>query len=108
MLRGASGQSSAGVVQSVTEAVRGFVGNALPFDDITMLAIRRLDPAQLAVVLLVAAGYRAVGRRDRGRHDSAREHDDGYGDDEYRDPSLGLKHKGMFLSLTGRSGDSGG
>jgi hypothetical protein len=27
--------------------VRGFVGNAVPFDDITMLAIRRLDPVSL-------------------------------------------------------------
>jgi sigma-B regulation protein RsbU (phosphoserine phosphatase) len=41
------GASSAAVVKSVTEAVRGFVGNALPSDDITMLAVRRLDAAAL-------------------------------------------------------------
>jgi len=45
VLRGAAGLSSAEIVKSVTEAVRGFVGNALPSDDITMLAVRRLDPA---------------------------------------------------------------
>ena len=32
------------IVKSVAEAVRGFVGTARPSDDITMLAIRRLDP----------------------------------------------------------------
>jgi hypothetical protein len=31
----------------VGEAVRGFVGTALPSDDITMLTVRRLDPAAL-------------------------------------------------------------
>jgi len=36
---------SADIMKSVADAVRGFVGDALPFDDITMLAIRRLDPA---------------------------------------------------------------
>jgi hypothetical protein len=30
-------------VKSVSEAVCGFVDAALPFDDITMLAVRRLD-----------------------------------------------------------------
>jgi serine phosphatase RsbU (regulator of sigma subunit) len=34
--------STADIVKSVTEAVRKFVGTALPSDDITMLAIRRL------------------------------------------------------------------
>jgi phosphoserine phosphatase RsbU/P len=41
-LRAAAASGSAEIVKSVAEAVRGFVGNALPFDDITMLAIRRL------------------------------------------------------------------
>ena len=40
----AAGSPSAEVVKSVTDAVRGFVGTALPSDDITMLAIRRLGP----------------------------------------------------------------
>jgi len=40
----AAGAPSAEVVKSVTDAVRGFVGTALPSDDITMLAIRRLSP----------------------------------------------------------------
>jgi sigma-B regulation protein RsbU (phosphoserine phosphatase) len=44
VLRDAAGAASAEVVKSVTRAVRGFVGNAQPFDDITMLAVRRLDP----------------------------------------------------------------
>src|SRR5215470_8055668 len=47
VLRDAAGAASAEVVRSVTGAVRGFVGNALPFDDITMLAVRRLDPKGL-------------------------------------------------------------
>jgi len=42
VLHGAASSASAEIVKSVAEAVRGFVGNALPFDDITMLAIRRL------------------------------------------------------------------
>jgi phosphoserine phosphatase RsbU/P len=41
-LRAAAASGSAEIVKSVAQAVRGFVGNALPFDDITMLAIRRL------------------------------------------------------------------
>jgi phosphoserine phosphatase RsbU/P len=41
-LRAAAASGSAEIVKSVAEAVRGFVGNALPFDDITMLVIRRL------------------------------------------------------------------
>jgi sigma-B regulation protein RsbU (phosphoserine phosphatase) len=47
VLRAAAGAPSAEIVKSVAEAVRGFVGNALPFDDITMLAIRRLDTCTL-------------------------------------------------------------
>ena len=31
----------------MAEAVRGFVGTALPSDDITMLAMRRLDPSAI-------------------------------------------------------------
>jgi sigma-B regulation protein RsbU (phosphoserine phosphatase) len=45
VLRAAGASSSAGLVKFVTEAVRAFVGSALPSDDITMLAVRRLDPA---------------------------------------------------------------
>jgi sigma-B regulation protein RsbU (phosphoserine phosphatase) len=45
VLREAAGHPSAEVVRSVAEAVRGFVGTALPSDDITMLAIRRIDPS---------------------------------------------------------------
>jgi serine phosphatase RsbU (regulator of sigma subunit) len=47
VLRAAAGAPSAEVVKSVAEAVRSFVGSALPFDDITMLAIRRLDTSTL-------------------------------------------------------------
>jgi sigma-B regulation protein RsbU (phosphoserine phosphatase) len=47
VLRAAAGAPSAEIVKSVAEAVRGFVGTALPFDDITMLAIRRLDTPTL-------------------------------------------------------------
>jgi sigma-B regulation protein RsbU (phosphoserine phosphatase) len=45
VLRASGGCRSAELVKSVAEAVRGFVGDALPFDDITMLAIRRLEAA---------------------------------------------------------------
>jgi sigma-B regulation protein RsbU (phosphoserine phosphatase) len=45
VLRGAAGRSSAGIVKAVAEAVRGFVGSALPSDDITMMAVRRIDRA---------------------------------------------------------------
>jgi serine phosphatase RsbU (regulator of sigma subunit) len=38
-----SGASSADIVRSVAEAVRDFVAGALPSDDITMLALRRVD-----------------------------------------------------------------
>jgi sigma-B regulation protein RsbU (phosphoserine phosphatase) len=44
VLRDAGAAPSAGIMQAVADAVRGFVGDALPFDDITMLAIRRLAP----------------------------------------------------------------
>ena len=47
VLRAAAGAPSAEIVKSVAEAVRGFVGTALPFDDITMLALRRLDTPAL-------------------------------------------------------------
>jgi sigma-B regulation protein RsbU (phosphoserine phosphatase) len=48
VLRAAGGCSTAAeIVTSVAEAVRGFVGNALPSDDITMLAVHRLDGAAL-------------------------------------------------------------
>jgi phosphoserine phosphatase RsbU/P len=48
VLRAASGcASAAAIVKSVGEALRGFVGTALPSDDITMLTVRRLDPAAL-------------------------------------------------------------
>ena len=44
VLRDAAGCASAEIIKSVSGAVRGFVGMALPSDDITMLAIRRLGP----------------------------------------------------------------
>jgi len=44
VLRDAAGCTSADMIKSVAAAVQGFVGTALPSDDITMLAIRRLDP----------------------------------------------------------------
>jgi phosphoserine phosphatase RsbU/P len=48
VLRAASGYASAAaIVKSVGEALRGFVGTALPSDDITMLTVRRLDPTGL-------------------------------------------------------------
>jgi sigma-B regulation protein RsbU (phosphoserine phosphatase) len=47
VLRAAAGCSSAEIVKSVAEAVCGFVGTALPSDDITMLALRRIDPSAL-------------------------------------------------------------
>jgi sigma-B regulation protein RsbU (phosphoserine phosphatase) len=48
VLRAAAGCSTATeIVTSVAEAVRAFVGNALPSDDITMLAVRRLDGSAL-------------------------------------------------------------
>ena len=46
VLRGVAGQTSAEVVKSVSAAVREFVGSALPSDDITMMAVRRLDSPQ--------------------------------------------------------------
>jgi sigma-B regulation protein RsbU (phosphoserine phosphatase) len=47
VLRAAAGCSSAQIVKSVAAALRAFVGRALPSDDITMLAIRRLDPSRI-------------------------------------------------------------
>ena len=48
VLRAGAGCSTAAeIVKSVGEAVRGFVGTALPSDDITMLAVRRLDSSAL-------------------------------------------------------------
>jgi phosphoserine phosphatase RsbU/P len=47
VLRQAAGSPTADIVKSVTAAVRDFVGGALPSDDITMLAVRRLDPAAM-------------------------------------------------------------
>jgi sigma-B regulation protein RsbU (phosphoserine phosphatase) len=44
-LRGAADRASAKIVSSVAEAVKSFVGTALPSDDITMIAVRRLDPS---------------------------------------------------------------
>jgi sigma-B regulation protein RsbU (phosphoserine phosphatase) len=42
-LRASAGLSSRAVVEKVSDAVKGFVGIALPSDDITMLALRRLN-----------------------------------------------------------------
>ena len=47
VLRGSGGRTSAEIVRSVGEAVRGFIDQAAPSDDITMLAIRRLDRSKL-------------------------------------------------------------
>lgn len=47
VLRAAAGSSSAEMVKSVASAVRDFVDGALASDDITMLAIRRLDPSAI-------------------------------------------------------------
>jgi phosphoserine phosphatase RsbU/P len=47
VLRETAGRASAAVVQHVLTAVRAFVGSAQPSDDITMMAVRRLDPATL-------------------------------------------------------------
>jgi sigma-B regulation protein RsbU (phosphoserine phosphatase) len=44
---GAACSSAAEIVKAVGDAVRSFVGAALPSDDITMLAVRRLDPSAL-------------------------------------------------------------
>jgi sigma-B regulation protein RsbU (phosphoserine phosphatase) len=46
-LRDLEGQPCSGIVAGVGESVRSFVGHAEPSDDITMLALRRLDPAGL-------------------------------------------------------------
>ena len=47
VLQGAVGRGSAEIVKSVTAAIRRFIGPALPSDDVTMLAICRLDPSVL-------------------------------------------------------------
>jgi sigma-B regulation protein RsbU (phosphoserine phosphatase) len=47
VLRAHADRGSREVVGGVTEALRGFVGTAPPFDDITMLALRWLDAAAL-------------------------------------------------------------
>ena len=47
VLRGASGRTSAEVVAAVVAEVKRFAGTALPSDDITMLALRRLDGTAL-------------------------------------------------------------
>jgi sigma-B regulation protein RsbU (phosphoserine phosphatase) len=48
VLRAGAGCSTAAeIVKSVGEAVRSFVGSALPSDDITMLAVRRLSSSAL-------------------------------------------------------------
>jgi phosphoserine phosphatase RsbU/P len=41
-LRASAGLSSRAMVANVSDALKGFVGTALPFDDITMLALRRV------------------------------------------------------------------
>jgi sigma-B regulation protein RsbU (phosphoserine phosphatase) len=47
VLRAAAGRPSAEVVRSVAAAVQNFVGTASPADDITMMAVRRLDPSSM-------------------------------------------------------------
>jgi phosphoserine phosphatase RsbU/P len=47
VLRGASGRTSADIVAAVVAEVKRFAGTALPSDDITMLALRRLDATAL-------------------------------------------------------------
>jgi sigma-B regulation protein RsbU (phosphoserine phosphatase) len=42
VLPAVAGFSAGEIVKAVAETVRGFVGAALPFDDITMMAVRRL------------------------------------------------------------------
>jgi sigma-B regulation protein RsbU (phosphoserine phosphatase) len=46
-LRGLVGGTSTEIVNSVTAVVHRFVDTALPFDDITMMAVRQLDGAML-------------------------------------------------------------
>jgi sigma-B regulation protein RsbU (phosphoserine phosphatase) len=48
VLAGAAGQASVAVIRAVSESLCGFVGAAEPFDDVAMLALRRLDPAALS------------------------------------------------------------
>ena len=40
---GGRGRASAKIISSVAEAVKSFVGTALPSDDITIIAVRRLE-----------------------------------------------------------------
>jgi sigma-B regulation protein RsbU (phosphoserine phosphatase) len=47
VLRDAAATPAADIVNSVARAVRDFVGTALPSDDITMLALRRLPASAL-------------------------------------------------------------
>ena len=47
VLRAAAGRPCAEVVRRVAEAVQNFVGTASPSDDITMMAVRRLDPSSV-------------------------------------------------------------
>ncbi len=47
LLRESGGRTSAEIVRLVGDAVRAFIGEATPSDDITMLAIRRLDQSRL-------------------------------------------------------------
>jgi sigma-B regulation protein RsbU (phosphoserine phosphatase) len=47
VLRATAATPCAEIIKSVARAVRSFVGNALPSDDITMLAIRRLEASTL-------------------------------------------------------------
>ena len=47
VLRGASGRTSADIIAAVVAEVKRFAGTALPSDDITMLALRRLDGTAL-------------------------------------------------------------
>ena len=45
ILRASAGRPSVEVVGGVAQAVKNFVGTASPSDDITMMAVRRLDPS---------------------------------------------------------------
>jgi sigma-B regulation protein RsbU (phosphoserine phosphatase) len=47
LLRGLAGRSATDIVNAVTQSVHQFVGSALAFDDIAMMAVRRLDGTTL-------------------------------------------------------------
>jgi serine phosphatase RsbU (regulator of sigma subunit) len=47
VLRAAAAARSRDVVEKATAAVKDFVGSALPSDDITMLALRRVDASAI-------------------------------------------------------------